>query len=74
MQNIELVKLSGANGDKVSNFIRLNLPSGDPIFGALCDRMKPEQYEGSQLRGHNFIKFHLYVIWVQVIRNLLLYS
>ena len=48
MQNIELVKLSGENGDKVSNFIRSNLPSGDPIFGALCDIMKPEQYEGSQ--------------------------
>lgn len=49
MQNdIQLVMLGGESGDRVSNFIRNNLPNGDPLFAALCERMKPEQYEGSQ--------------------------
>ena len=47
MQNVQLVMLGGESGDRVSNFIRNNLP-GDPLFAALCEKLKPEQYEGSQ--------------------------
>ena len=42
LENINLMTLTGAHGDRIRNFLQANLLDSDPVLEYLIKKMKPE--------------------------------